>query len=316
MRVFLLTLVCLGAFLTPSAYGQSQAAKRIAITIDDAPRGDGPMFTGDERAAKFLETLQRANSGPVAFFVHTGFMQKGDNRARIQGYGDAGHLIANHSHEHPWLSRTDTAVYLAGIDQAESHLKGFPNRRNWFRFPYLDEGVPIEKRDAVRAGLTERGLINGYVTIDNYDWYFESKWSAAVREGRSVDLKAFQSAYVDTLMGAVRHYDDMAVKALGRSPVHTILLHENDVTTLFIDDLIAALRAEGWAIVSPDEAYADEIASIIPRTLMTRQGHVGALALDMGAVTKLSEHRAISEEQIDALLASRKVFGDSKVISP
>ena len=37
--------------------------------------------------------------------------------------------------------------------------------RSWFRFPYLDEGAgDKEKRDAVRAGLAERGLVNGYVT--------------------------------------------------------------------------------------------------------------------------------------------------------
>lgn len=316
MRGFTICLILGVAVFAHSAHSEPQATKRIALTFDDAPRGDGPMFSGQERTSVLLESLKRTSTGPVAFFVHTGFMQRGNNRARIHSYADAGHLIANHSHEHPWLSRTDTDVYLAGIDQAETLLEGFPNRRKWFRFPFLDEGVPVEKRDAVRAGLTQRGLFNGYVTVDNYDWYFESKWRDAVREERSVDLGALQEAYVDTIVGAVHYYDDLAVQTLGRSPAHTLLLHENDVAALFVDDLVAALRSDGWTIISPDEAYNDPIADIVPKTLMTRQGHVGALAIDMGYATELPAHGAISEAQIDELLMRLEVFSDGEVELP
>ena len=285
------------------------SVKRIALSFDDAPRGRGPMYSGDERAEVLIDTLAKAKSGPVVFFVTTkGFANTG-GKQRIERYAEAGHLIANHSHSHQWLQRMEPDAYIADIDQAELQLVDFKNHRPWFRFPYLNEGTPVEKRDAVRNALQRRGLMNGYVTIDNYDWYIESQWKKAVREGRVVDMDALQNAYVDMLMGAVDFYDQAAVETFGRSPVHVILLHENDIAALFIDDFIDALRANDWEIVSPDTAYADPIASIEPQTLKTRQGHVAALAIEAGRDPKTFTHMAIEEAQIDAFLAARNVFG-------
>ena len=301
---------CLLAACSDAPEVEVKPTKRIALSSDDAPRGNGPIYSGNERAKVLIDTLAEAKSGPVVFFVTTkGFANTG-GRERVERYADAGHLIANHSHTHQWLQRMEPADYIADIDLAERQLTGFKNRRPWFRFPYLNEGTPVEKRDAVRDALKQRGIMNGYVTVDNYDWYIEASWKKAVKAGRSVDMDALQNAYVDMLMGAVHLYDEAAVETFGGSPAHVILLHENDVAALFIDDFIAALRADGWEIVSPDEAYVDPIASIVPQTLKTRQGHVAALAIEAGRDPKTFTHMAIEEDQIDAFLAERKVFGD------
>ncbi|WP_417471238.1 polysaccharide deacetylase family protein [Maricaulis sp.] len=310
MRILIIVLTFVAGL--GGAVAQEPAARgRIALSFDDAPRGAGPAFSGYERAAALLQTLRDADAPPVVFFVQTSGLQSEAGRARIARYGEAGHLIANHSESHLWLSRTDTAAYIADIDQAEARLQGLPNRRPWFRFPYLDEGTPREKRDAVRAALAGRGLRNGYVTVDNYDWYIESLWQRAVRDGRVVDRAALGAAYVDMLIGAIEFYDARAVDALGRSPDHVILLHENDLAALFVGDLIAALRARGWTLISPDEAYADPIAAIEPQTLMTRQGQIGALAVEAGVEPASLTHLAIEETQIDAFLAARRVFGEA-----
>jgi len=287
--------------------------KRIALSFDDAPRGQGPVLSGDERTKVLLASLAEAKSGPVVFFVTTKGFEKTGGKERVESYDAAGHLIANHSHNHQWLQRMEPEDYIADIDRAERQLVGFENHRAWFRFPYLNEGTPLAKRDTVRNALKQRGLMNGYVTIDTYDWYIESEWKKAVKAGKSVDMQALQNAYVDMLMGAVNFYDQAAVETFDRSPAHVILLHENDVAALFIDDLIKALRADGWEIVSPDEAYADPIASIVPQTLETRQGHVAALAIEAGRNPKTLTHLAIEETKIDAFLIERKVFGEAKI---
>lgn len=308
MRIFMIGLVLLAGLGAPAAAQEPAPRGRIALSFDDAPRGQGPLFSGSRRAEALLESLRAVNAPPVVFFVKTEGLETEAGRARIRGYGEAGHLIANHTNSHTWLSRTDTEAYLADIDLAETRLDGMPNRRPWFRFPYLDEGTPREKRDAVRAALAERGLRNGYVTVDNYDWYIESLWQRAVRDGRQVDRAALGAAYIEMLIGAVEFYDALAVAALGRSPDHVILLHENDLAALFIGDLIEALRARGWTLISPDEAYADPIAAIEPDTLMTRQGQIGALAVEAGIAPSSLTHRAIEEAQIEAFLEERHVF--------
>ena len=122
-------------------------------------------------------------------------------------------------------------------------------------------------------------------------------------------MDALRTVYVEMLLGAIAFYDDVAINATGRSPVHMLLLHENDIAALFVGDLVAALRNDGWEIVSPEVAYADPINDILPDTVMTRQGHIGALAVDAGLDPKTLTHRAIEESQIDAMLLEHKVFG-------
>jgi len=266
--------------------------------------------SGEQRTAQLIKSLTQAQTGPTVFFVSTKHLGKKAKRRRIQRYANAGHLIANHSHHHPWLHKTDTAEYIHGIDRAEALLEGFDNRRAWYRYPYLDEGRSAEKRSALVRALTERKLTNGYVTVDNYDWYIESKWKQAVNAGKQVDLDALRNSYITMLMTAVAFYDNLAVKSLERSPAHMLLLHENDLAALFIDDLVAELRKQGWQIIHPDAVYQDPIAEHEPDTLLTGQGRVAALAVDAGIDAKTLTHLGIEEEQIDQLLLDNKVFSN------
>jgi peptidoglycan/xylan/chitin deacetylase (PgdA/CDA1 family) len=269
--------------------------------------------TNDEqenRAVELLDALARSDVEQVVFFITTSHFEKNDGRERVESYAAAGHLIANHSHSHWWANRTDTDQYIEDIYRAEERLEGFDNRRPWFRFPFLDEGRETVKRDAIRAAMADRALMNGYVTIDNYDWYVDSKWKEAVDAGREVDVDALRKVYVEMLVGAANFYNDLAETALGSSPAHVLLLHENDVAASFVDDLVVALRADGWSIIGPDEAYADPIAANVPETLLTGQGLVAALAIEAGVDNRTLTHLAIEEDQIDALLAERNVFID------
>ncbi len=306
----LLISSCTGSHQYPQLGHEEPAKKRIALTFDDGPRGAGPRFSGDERAEVLIKALSSSTGQPAAFFIKTENFKRPGGRQRIHRYAQAGHIIANHTHSHNWLSRTDTNAYIADIDFAENALTGFDNRRPWFRFPYLDEGRELNKRNNVREALKSRGLFNAYVTVDNYDWYVERKWQEAVEAGKSVDLVALQGVYVDMLVSAVEFYDQVAVDTLGRSPVHVLLLHENDVAALFVDDLVLALKNSGWQIISPDVAYDDPIAAVLPTTLKTGQGQVAALAIDAGRDPRTLDHWVIDEAAIDERILERKVFGD------
>ncbi len=310
-RIVLVLLALLMAVAAAAQDSDNNAkSKRIALSFDDAPRGEGPLYDGDERATALIAGLAEANVETVVFFVTTSGMETEEGRARIIRYGEAGHLIANHTHSHEWLTRTKKENYIADIDQAETLLEGVPNRRAWFRFPFLDEGRPLSKRDALRDALAERELFNGYVTVDDFDWHIERRWKEAADAGLQVDMQALCDLYIAMLIDAVDFYEDVAIEALGRSPAHVLLLHENDLAAEFVDDLVYALRKEGWTIISPDEAYADPIASVLPQTLMTNQGHLAALAVDAGRDPRTLDHWAIDADKIDDEIERRNVFAE------
>jgi|TARA_R100000049_G_C1954176_1_gene105377 peptidoglycan/xylan/chitin deacetylase (PgdA/CDA1 family) len=239
--------------------------KRIALSFDDAPRAPGAFLSEEERTRLLMANLAEAGVDQVVFFVNPGRIDGADDEARIAAYVAAGHVIANHSATHPHLSQIDVAAYLADIDAAEEWLKGREGYRPWFRYPYLDEGRQDKaKRDAVRQGLAQRGLSNGYVTVDASDWFYEGAAKRAVAEGREIDREALRDLYIQTQVDAAEFYDQLARQAIGRSPAHVILLHETDLNAMWIGDLVRALEAKGWTIVSADEAYADRFGDFVP----------------------------------------------------
>lgn len=282
MRVrLLLALLALLVAAAPAA-----AQKRIALTFDDVPRGAGAFLTPDQRTRKLIAALKKAGVRQAAFFVnpsHIGEADRGDGAAHIRAYVAAGHVVANHSFTHPHLTELSAEAYLADVDRAEAWLKDKPGRRPWFRFPFLDEGGRDKaKRDAVRAGLAARGLRNGYVTVDGYDWNIEALTVAAARAHKRIDMKALQDLYVETMVGAADFFDGLAQRTLGRSPAHVLLLHETDLAALFVPNLVKALKKDGWQIVTADEAYADPIAAAMPDVPAAQGTLTEALAWEKG----------------------------------
>lgn len=258
--------------------------KRIALSFDDAPRSRGAFFTEDERAERLIESLRAEQAGQVVFFVNPGRINIGDgDEARLARYVASGHLIANHTFEHPVLSRDTPEAYLADIDRAAAWLNGRAGYRPWFRFPGLDEGgTDAAKRDAVRAGLAARHLRNGYVTVDGLDWNMEANVIAAARTKRPIDMDALRTLYVETHVQSADFSDALARRTIGRSPVHMMLLHETDLAALYIGDLIEALRADGWEVVTADEAYADPVYSHTPDTPHANGTLIEQLAWEKG----------------------------------
>jgi peptidoglycan/xylan/chitin deacetylase (PgdA/CDA1 family) len=260
--------------------------KRIALSFDDVPRGPGAFFTPDARTERLIAELKRAGVRQAAFFVTPGNLAQpwgAGGEARIAAYVAAGHVIANHGFGHRRLSAMPAADYLADVDRAEDWLKGRKGYRPWFRFPFLDEGRGDKaKRDAVRSGLAERGLSNGYVTAEASDWNMDALASQAAERGKKLDVEALRDLYVESHVEAAEFYDDLARWTIGRSPAQVLLLHETDLAALFIGDLVTALRQRGWRIVTADRAYRDPVSKLMPDTPSAQGTLTEALAWEKG----------------------------------
>jgi peptidoglycan/xylan/chitin deacetylase (PgdA/CDA1 family) len=315
LAVWARALVFAWLALLVAAPGAAQEAKRIAISFDDIPRHPGGFMTPDERTVRLIAGLAEAGVEQAAFFVTTGNLEvdygKG-GEARIRAYVAAGHVIANHSHSHSWLWNGDAAQYITDLDQAEAWLAGKPGHRPWYRFPYLDEGRDPERRDALRAALRQRGLVNGYVTVDLWDWAIDNFASKAITDRRPIDLEALGELYVETIVQGANFFDRTARATLGRSPAHVLLLHETDLNALFIADVVAGLEADGWTIVTMDEAYRDPIARVEPDTLHLGGGRINALAAAAGRDPEGLAYERNDEAELARLFDQRVIVKDDR----
>ncbi|MDB5725517.1 MAG: polysaccharide deacetylase-related protein [Novosphingobium sp.] len=247
----------------PCSAATATVQRRIALTFDDVPRDRGAFLSTSERTQRLIAILRAEGVHQAAFFAVPGFIEepgKANGTAHIAAYAAAGHVIGNHTWDHPRLSDISADEFVGNIARAESWLKGKPGYRPWFRFPYLDQAYasPAKSRK-VSAYLQTVGLADAWVTVDGSDWAIESQTQLAVRRRERIDMAALRARYVRTMMGAAEFYDRLAVNVIGRSPAHVMLLHETDVAALYIGDFIRELRRGGWTIITADEAYADPL---------------------------------------------------------
>lgn len=272
-------------------------AKEIAITFDDSPRSAQGYFDGSTRAKKLIKNLQDHDVKQVAFFSVSKQLDEEGNK-RLSAYNDAGHIIANHTHSHPDINKLTLQEYKQDFLLADSHLNGYKNFRKWFRYPYLREGDTLEKRDGMRELLKKKGYINAYITLNNYDWYIESLFQKAVKEGVVINFEALKHFYIDVMMEGIEYYDQMAITHLGHSPKHVLLLHEMDISALFIGDLVDELRKKGWSIITPEDAYTDQISEYKAEQAMKyNPGRIGEIAKSKGQ-TKGFWHETLDEKYL------------------
>jgi peptidoglycan/xylan/chitin deacetylase (PgdA/CDA1 family) len=297
LRYFLLGLVLL----------VSAHAKEISISFDDAPREDTAYFTGKVRAKKLIQSLRDAEVARAAFYLNPLRMEKGESRERILAYAKAGHLLGNHTYDHGDLRKVGAKQFVASIEKAHAVLKTFAGFAPWFRYPYLARGDTQLERDFVYQALDRLGYRDAYITVDHSDWYMDVLFQDAVREGKKIDFGALERLYVEVLYDSVRFYDELAVRVLGRSPKHVILLHENDLNALFVGKLIQFLRTQGWRIISPESAYEDEIANRRPATFHHGDGRIAALAAEKNYSGPLRD-RYQDRDTLRALFQDRRVF--------
>ena len=290
------------------------SAKQLALSFDDSPRAANGLMTGPERAEKLLNVLKTHRVEEVAFFAVSKHLD-GEGKKRLKSFGDAGHLIANHTHSHPDINATSLQQYIDNIQLAEDALNTYPNYTKWFRFPYLREGNTLEKRDGVRQFLQGKGYINAYITMNNYDWYIENLFQRAVADGVEMDMAAMERFYVDILMESIVYYDELAREYLNRSPKHMLLLHETDIAALFIGALVEKLRSEGWEIIPASEAYDDDIADYqSPKVRKYNPGRIGEIASDSGKKKNLW-HRTLDEAYLSEQF-ERRVLKEKTVDAP
>lgn len=281
--------------------------QRIAITFDDAPTQDTPVLSEAERAKKILSTLKQHYIKQAGFFVITGNIHK-NNEKILRDYANAGHVLGNHSHTHLSPSAVSIDAYNADVVKADSVMKSLHGSVSFYRYPFLNEGRTKEKRDSIRSQLAALNLANGYVTVDNYDWFLNGELRKAVQAGKKVNYEKLKKIYIDHIFQSILFYDAIAVRYLGRSPNHVLLLHENDLAALFLGDLLTHLRNSGWKFIDLLEAYNDPIAKKIPDVLFNGQGRVAALAVEKGGVPKDLVQESEDEEYLRELLLREKVF--------
>lgn len=261
------------------AHAQAQS---IALSFDDGldPRRH-PQAA--EWNARLLTSLREARVKAV-LFPAAGRIDTAEGLALVRAWGEAGHVIGNHTYSHANLNAAEVTaeMFVADARRAESVLRGMPGWRRWLRFPYLKEGGDAAERDTVRAWMSTHGYRPTPPSVDTSDWHYNQRF-LAMREGCALcEDPVLLRAYIDHLLDRARYYDTLALGLFGRSPRHVLLLHTNAINAEYLDEVIDAFRAAGWRFVPATRAYRDRLYTLAPRTVPAGESIVWAAARERG----------------------------------
>jgi peptidoglycan/xylan/chitin deacetylase (PgdA/CDA1 family) len=253
----------------------------IAVTIDDFRIDDGPLLDGAAKHARILATLARFKVR-AAGFVAAANVDDATGRRHLAAWVERGHLVGNHTYSHRDLADTVPAEAIADVLRAERVVGDWPTYVRRFRFPYLSEGRTREVRDALRAGLAAHGYANGHVTVDTSDWYVAQRLVARLAKTPDADLAPWRRFYVGHVLDRAAFYDRLARDVLGRSLPHTLLVHHNLTSALFLGDALDALVAADWRVIDADVAFADPAFAAQPDIVPAGQSLLWQLARERG----------------------------------
>lgn len=263
---------CFAAFLLPRLGGAVE--RRVAVTFDDLP-GASASMVGNEVAtvramtAKLLAGLAE-DKVPVVGFVNEGKLAVTGEAAAgaearvaiLKMWIDAGHELGNHTYSHRSLNRTPLEEFQADVVRGEPVTRGLMEakggRLRYFRHPFLQVGLELEKRRAFEAFLKERAYTIAPVTIDNDEWIFAALYADALRKGDTAQAARLGDAYVAYMDGVFAFMEDLSRRLRGREIPQVLLVHANALNADHFPRIARLLKARGYRFASLEDVLKDE----------------------------------------------------------
>jgi peptidoglycan/xylan/chitin deacetylase (PgdA/CDA1 family) len=171
----------------------------------------------------------------------------------------AGHQLGNHSWSHPALNTTALDVYLADVRRGEDILARVAPNQTWkvFRYPFLQQGNTVEKRDGVRRFLAQGGYQTADVTIDADDWAYNEPFVRCAERGDRAAIETLRRSFISGNVEELRRARAITRQLAGRDVPQVLLLHAGVADADAIDALLTAFEEEGARWVGLRAALSD-----------------------------------------------------------
>ncbi len=235
---------------------------QVAFTFDDLP-AHGPLPPGEfrpEPMRSILATLKREQMPPVYGFVNGFRMVNYPYQIELlREWRAAGNPLGNHTWSHPELDTTPAKRYEANIARDEKALRSVDPRGDWhwFRYPYLEEGETVEKREAVRGWLTAHHYRIAEVSIDFQDYMWNDAYARCAEQHNTAAIASLHDSYIESADQFITFSRGLSQNLYGRDIPYVLLLHVGAFDAKMLPELIALFRQRGFQFVTLPQAEAD-----------------------------------------------------------
>ncbi|HEX4154209.1 MAG TPA: polysaccharide deacetylase family protein [Acidobacteriaceae bacterium] len=243
---------------------------QVAFTFDDLP-AHGPLPPGMARpapVASILATLKREHMPPVYGFVNGFRVARFPYQVHIlEAWHAAGEPLGSHTWSHPEFDKLTVAQYEANIARNEPLLREVDpgGDWHWFRFPFLEEGNTIERREQLRAWLFARSYRIAEVSMDFQDYNWNPPYARCAAKHNAAAIASLHDSYLAGADESITVYRAIAQKLYHRDVPYVLLLHVGAFDARMLPDLIALFRSRGFTFVTLQQALSDPVYSIDPQ---------------------------------------------------
>ena len=133
-----------------------------------------------------------------------------------------------------------------------------------FRYPFLSEGDTLAKRDEVRGFLAKNGYRIAEVTVDYFDWAWNSAYDRCEAQHDVKSIEWLREHVADSADEQLRRSRFLALSLFGRNVTQILLLHFGTFEALTLDATLKELRRRNVKFVTLDEALSDPAYRINP----------------------------------------------------
>jgi peptidoglycan/xylan/chitin deacetylase (PgdA/CDA1 family) len=240
----------------------SAADRRVAITIDDLPRGDdNGGYTMDvirQMTKKLLQPFA-AEKIPVIGFVNEGRVPdlgRKNLREILDLWLDAGADLGNHSYSHPDINTMLLADFEGDILKGEPVLREALEARGkqlqYFRHPFLRVGATPEAKRGLTTFLEQHHYEVAPVTFNDVDYLFAAAYVRPEFHDRA------KREYVPYMESIVSFYEQRSMDVFGREIPQVLLIHASQMNADLMPELLAMFRSRGHTFVSLQDALKDD----------------------------------------------------------
>lgn len=265
----LVSTVSKGAEIAPSI----PSPRTLAVTIDDLPAPPRAVVSNDPAAlaavTKRLLAALAARSVPAVGFVNEGKLdvegESAEQRAArvevLRLWTAAGLELGNHTYSHKSLNRTPLEEFEADVVRGEPVTRGLLAEKGrtlrYFRHPFLQVGLELDKRRAFEKFLAERGYTVAPVTVDNDEYVFAFVYADALRRGERERAAKVAADYLDYMEGVFAFVEEVSRNLTGREIAQVLLVHANELNADHLGALLDRVAARGYRFVKLEEALRD-----------------------------------------------------------
>ncbi len=236
----------------------------MAITVDDLP-GGGPEVGGYTHARivrEIIATLQAHHVKHAVGFV-VGSMLEGqpERRAALDAWVQAGYEVGNHTFSHDKIEELGLDGYmkdiLANRELVDELAKRVGQHREFFRFPYLEEGRTEHERKTLARFLAAQHYTVARVSVCFNDTDWADPYLRCLQKGDDSALQTLRQSYLDNAMAYLKWSVVAAREVFGHSIPQVLLVHPNVPAAQNLDALLTAYEQAGVRFVSLEEALTE-----------------------------------------------------------